>query len=119
MEEMQKMIEELRTELSKIKDDLKTERENSERVRRESALGLELSRAGAKDVEYLIYKTKTEDLFDENGVLLDAEGYVKSAKERYPDLFYERKIESVLPGESSSKADTGVLTYSQAMRQKS
>ena len=116
MEEMLEMIEELRMELSKIKDDLKLERENSERMRRESALSLELSRAGAKDTEYLVYKTKTDDLFDENGILLDAEGYVKSAKERYPDLFYERKIESVLPGESNAKADTGVLTYSQAMK---
>ena len=31
-------------------------------------------------------------VYDENGVLLDAEGYLKSAKERYPDLFYERKM---------------------------
>lgn len=116
MEEMLEMIEELRTELSTIKNDLQRERESAERLRRESTLGLELSRAGAKDIEYLVYKTNSDDLFDENGVLADAEGYIKGAKERYPDLFYEKKIESVLPGESNAKVDTGVLTYSQAMK---
>ncbi len=119
MEEMLQMIEELRTELSEIKNDLKTERENSEKMRRESALGLELSRAGAKDLEYLIYKTNCDDLFDENGKIIDADQYVKSAKEQYPDLFYEKKIEGVIPTEGKALSDTGVLTYSQAMRQKS
>ena len=116
MEEMLELIEGLRAELDAIKNDLKTERENSEKMRREGALQLELSRAGAKDLEYLIYKTNSDDLFDENGKIIDAEGYINSAKERYPDLFYEKKIDGVLPGESSGRADAGVMTYSQAMK---
>lgn len=115
---MEEMINALREEVESLKAEISAERERAEEIKRTSAIMLELKGAGATDVDYLIYKTNSDVSFDENGSIVDAEGYVKGVKERFPQFFKETKIEGVLPGESK-EATGGVLTYSQEMRGKS
>ena len=94
-EELQKVIADYEAEVEK----LKAEKAKAET---ESALKVALMEAGAKDIDYAMYKFGEAKL-DENGKVVDFDAKMESLKAEHPDQF---KVESKpkvnpkkLPGE--------------------
>ncbi len=127
IEEIMDIVSSLQSEIAILKEsqegllsEITAEREKTMKMKKYSALQLELTRAGATDAEYLIYKTNSDALFNDEGDLIEPENYVKGVKELFPSFFNEREVEisGVLPGETSldNLPDTSFLTYSQEKR---
>ena len=120
---LQKQVAELTAREKALEAELKTEKDGRLADREEMSVKLELIKAGALDADYLAFKMGGEAAFDEEGNLLEADGFVWEAKKRYPALFraaFPADIEGVKPGDGGMgvgrRPDTGFLTYSQEQR---
>lgn len=78
---------------TKYNTDIKTERENAEKLKKEFSLKETLRESGVTDPDYLIYKHGGIEKFnfDKDGNLIGLEDTVKPYKESIPHIFKESK----------------------------
>lgn len=105
-------VSEAESEISVLQNALSTEKEK----RKSLTLQLELIKAGATDADYLIYKTNSDAVFDDECSITNLNDYIKSVKENFPNFFKEREVKGVLPAESIEGQSSGFLTYSQEIK---
>lgn len=82
--------EELKNKISTYESDVNNLKEQLVKSQTDSAVKLALAKAGAKDIDYLMYKLtadKTELKLDEKGGLVGADDIVKGLKEKFEGQF--------------------------------
>lgn len=74
-------------DIEQLQKDLQSEKDGRAKDRQEFQLRSAFEKAGASDVDYLMYKLAESAKYDKDGKLEDADNFIKSARETHPTMF--------------------------------
>lgn len=96
--------EEMQGKFKEYEDQVKTLQAENEKLKVDNAIKISLLQAGAKDVDYMVYKLKEkgELALDENGKIKDWDNKLAELNTQFPEHFKSAKdtkiVEQKLPG---------------------
>lgn len=105
-------------DIEQLQNDLQTERDGRVKDRQEFILKNTFSGAGAKDVDYLMYKLGESAKFNENNELENKDELLSQAKEEFKSMFEESTttIQGAKPADGAGN-NTGERTYQARLQQ--